>query len=137
LNTQYLINKVAPTPSTVLIQGETGTGKELVARAIHYTSARKGGPFIRVNCAALSDTLIDSELFGQRKRAFTGASKKPRLAGSNWLTKVPSFLDEVSELLPLHKADYCESSRKKNSSGGGYNNAPFRLSANYGDEQRS
>ena len=94
-----LIHKVAPTTSTVLIKGETGVGKELIARAIHRESARRNGPFIRVNCAALSDTLIDSELFGHEKGAFTGASRmKPgrfELANNGTI-----FLDEVSELPP-------------------------------------
>ncbi len=94
---QSLIHKVAPTKSTVLIYGETGVGKELVARAIHRESSRHDGPFIRVNCAALPDTLIDSELFGHEKGAFTGANKmKPgrfELAHHGTI-----FLDEVSEL---------------------------------------
>jgi len=94
---QKLIRKVAPTQSTVLIHGETGVGKELVARAIHRDSPRKNGPFIRVNCAALPDTLIDSELFGYEKGAFTGATKTKEgrfeLAHGGTL-----FLDEVSEL---------------------------------------
>lgn len=92
-----LIQKVAPTKSTVLIKGETGVGKELVARAIHRESSRHDGPFIRVNCAALPETLIDSELFGHEKGAFTGANKmKPgrfELAHNGTI-----FLDEVSEL---------------------------------------
>jgi transcriptional regulator with GAF, ATPase, and Fis domain/tetratricopeptide (TPR) repeat protein len=99
LNLLNLIHKVAPTKSTVLIKGETGVGKELIARAIHRESARRNGPFIRVNCAALPDTLIDSELFGHEKGAFTGASRmKPgrfELANSGTI-----FLDEVSELPP-------------------------------------
>lgn len=96
---QHLIQKVAPTPSTVLIAGETGVGKELVARAIHRESARQNGPFIRVNCAALPDTLIDSELFGHEKGAFTGAVKTK--AGRFELAHEGTiFLDEVSELPP-------------------------------------
>ena len=92
-----LINKVAPTQSTVLILGETGVGKELIARAIHRESKRSEGPFIRVNCAALPDTLIDSELFGHEKGAFTGAIKTK--AGRFELAHNGTiFLDEVSEL---------------------------------------
>lgn len=94
---QQLIYKVAPTPSTVLIQGETGVGKELVARAIHRQSERRERPFIRVNCAALPETLIDSELFGHEKGAFTGAIKTK--AGRFELAHEGTiFLDEVSEL---------------------------------------
>jgi len=92
-----LIHKVALTQSTVLIDGETGVGKELVARAIHRISSRAEGPFIRVNCAALPETLIDSELFGHEKGAFTGAirTKEGRFELANNGT---IFLDEVSEL---------------------------------------
>ncbi|MGV8059770.1 MAG: sigma 54-interacting transcriptional regulator [Smithellaceae bacterium] len=92
-----LIRKVAPTNSTVLIAGETGVGKELIARAIHRESPRKDGPFIRVNCAALPDSLIDSELFGHEKGAFTGAIKTK--AGRFELANQGTiFLDEISEL---------------------------------------
>ncbi|MGV8059692.1 MAG: sigma 54-interacting transcriptional regulator [Smithellaceae bacterium] len=96
-NLHGLIRKVAPTNSTVLISGETGVGKELVARAIHRESLRGKYPFIRVNCAALPDTLIDSELFGHEKGAFTGAvkSREGRFELANLGT---IFLDEVSEL---------------------------------------
>lgn len=99
LNVQNLIRKVAPTLSAVLIHGETGVGKELVARAIHRESPRKDHPFIRVNCAALPETLIDSELFGHEKGAFTGAvnTKAGRFELAHQGT---IFLDEVSELPP-------------------------------------
>lgn len=92
-----MIMRVAPTHSTVLIHGETGVGKELVARAIHDSSPRKEGPFIRVNCAALPETLIDSELFGHEKGSFTGAvkTKEGRFELANQGT---IFLDEISEL---------------------------------------
>ncbi|HQN77137.1 MAG TPA: sigma 54-interacting transcriptional regulator [Syntrophales bacterium] len=97
LSVHQLIAKVAPTSSTVLILGETGVGKEIVARAIHRESPRRNRPFIRVNCAALPDTLIDSELFGHEKGAFTGAVKTK--AGRFELAHEGTiFLDEISEL---------------------------------------
>ena len=95
-----LVYRVAPTEWAALIHGETGTGKELVARLIHLMGPRKDGPFIEVNCAAIPENLFESELFGHEKGAFTGAAAKRRgrfeLAAGGTL-----FLDEVGEL-PLH-----------------------------------
>lgn len=97
LAVKHLVERVAPTPATVLLQGESGTGKELVAQAIHSLSSRVEGPFIRVNCAALTETLLESELFGHEKGAFTGAQARKtgrfELADSGTL-----FLDEIGEL---------------------------------------
>jgi len=93
------IAKVAPTDSTVFIAGETGTGKELIARAVHKRSLRSGRPFVSVNCAALSPSLISSELFGHEKGAFTGATQK-RLGRFELAEGGTIFLDEVGELLP-------------------------------------
>ncbi len=92
-----IVRKIAPTNSTVLITGESGTGKELVAKAIHNLSLRKAEAFSAVNCAAIPDTLIESELFGYEKGAFTGAntSKQGIIGASNGGTL---FLDEISEL---------------------------------------
>ncbi len=90
---------IAASPATVLVLGETGTGKELVARTIHDVSPRRGGPFIAVNCAALPETLLESELFGYRKGAFTGAvaNKPGRFALANGGTL---FLDEIGSVSP-------------------------------------
>ena len=93
------IKKVAPTDSTTLILGETGTGKELIARAIHRQSRRSGRAFIRVNCAAIPESLIASELFGHEKGAFTDASQR-RLGRFELADGGTIFLDEVGELLP-------------------------------------
>ncbi len=100
---QRQMGKVAPSNSTVLILGESGTGKELVARGIHRNSLRAGGPFIAINCAALMDTLLESELFGHEKGAFTGAvsQKQGKLEMAEGGTV---FLDEIGELSPLLQA---------------------------------
>src|ERR1700726_2905204 len=91
--------KVAPTDSSVLVIGETGTGKELVARAIHKRSRRSQRAFVSVNCAALAPSLIASELFGHEKGAFTGAIQK-RLGRFELADGGTIFLDEVGELSP-------------------------------------
>ena len=93
------IAKVAPTDSTVLITGETGTGKELIARAVHKRSRRSGHAFVSVSCAALAPSLISSELFGHEKGAFTGAVQR-RLGRFEMADGGTIFLDEVGELLP-------------------------------------
>ena len=98
-----LVNQVAPSAATVLIQGESGTGKELIANAIHHGSPRRSRPFIKVSCAALPETLIESELFGYERGAFTGAVSRKEgrfeLADGGTL-----FMDEIGELSPATQA---------------------------------
>jgi two-component system response regulator HydG len=93
------IDEVAPTPSPILITGETGVGKDLVAQAIHLRSEQANGPFVTINCGAQSETLLESELFGHEKGAFTGAVKarRGRLERANGGTL---FLDEIGEISP-------------------------------------
>jgi DNA-binding NtrC family response regulator len=91
------IEQMAPVSSTVLIQGESGTGKELVAKALHDLSRRRGKPFIAVNCAALPDTLLESELFGHEKGSFTGATER-RLGRFELADTGTIFLDEIGEI---------------------------------------
>jgi two-component system NtrC family response regulator len=95
-----MVRRVAPSEATVLIRGESGTGKELIAKAIHFASPRASGPLVKVNCAALPETLLESELFGHEKGAFTGAvtSRQGRFELANNGT---IFLDEIGDL-PLH-----------------------------------
>ena len=92
-----MISNVSNTEANILIQGETGTGKELVARAIHYNSARKDYPFVKVDCAALSETLLESELFGHEKGAFTGATKD-RVGRFRTADHGTIFLDEIGNI---------------------------------------
>jgi DNA-binding NtrC family response regulator len=94
-----ILQKVAPTDSSVIIYGESGTGKELVARAIHKNSSRANGPFIRVNCGALTETLLESELFGHEKGAFTGALKR-KLGRFELAHRGSIFLDEIGDISP-------------------------------------
>lgn len=94
-----MVRQAAPTNATVLLEGPSGTGKELVARAIHNLSPRAGGPFVAVECASLPETLLESELFGHEKGAFTGAVQQRigRFEAANGGT---IFLDEISEIIP-------------------------------------
>jgi len=98
-----LVEVVARSRSTVLITGESGTGKELVAKAIHYNSPRKDGPFIKINCAAVPDQLMESELFGHEKGAYTGAIRQTR-GRFELADKGSLLLDEISEMTPALQA---------------------------------
>ncbi|MGQ9777123.1 MAG: sigma-54-dependent transcriptional regulator [Thermodesulfobacteriota bacterium] len=95
-----LVARVAPSSSTVLIRGESGTGKELIANAIHFASSRAEKPFIRVSCSAIPETLLESELFGHEKGAFTGAIQR-RVGRFEEASEGTIFLDEIGELSPL------------------------------------
>jgi DNA-binding NtrC family response regulator len=94
-----LAGRVADSKATVLIRGESGTGKELIAKAIHFTSDRKDKPFVTVNCAAMPDTLFESELFGHERGAFTGAEKQ-RIGKFELADKGTLFIDEVGDIPP-------------------------------------
>ncbi|NPV52112.1 MAG: sigma 54-interacting transcriptional regulator [Firmicutes bacterium] len=93
-----LADKVASVSSTVLVLGESGTGKEVVARYIHRTGCRKAGPFIKINCGAIPETLLESELFGYETGAFTGAKREGKPGMIELATGGTLFLDEISEL---------------------------------------
>jgi transcriptional regulator with AAA-type ATPase domain len=110
------VAKVAPSDSTVLVLGETGTGKELIARAIHRRSNRSSRAFIRVNCAAIPASLIASELFGHEKGAFTGALQR-RLGRFELADGGTLFLDEIGDLPAEPRLRSCECFKKEKSNG--------------------
>jgi Nif-specific regulatory protein len=99
------IGRIAPTDAIVLIRGESGVGKELVARAIHFTSRRRNGPFVCLNCAALTESLLESELFGHEKGSFTGATSR-KIGKFEQAHKGTLFLDEVGEMGPGIQAKF-------------------------------
>ncbi|MBI2447117.1 MAG: sigma-54-dependent Fis family transcriptional regulator [Candidatus Omnitrophica bacterium] len=98
-----IIGKIVDTSVTVLLHGETGTGKELIARAIHYNSPRKDNPFVKMNCVAIPDTLLESELFGHEKGAFTGAVSR-KLGKFELANEGTLFLDEIGDMNLLTQA---------------------------------
>jgi len=100
-----LIELIGPTPATVLILGESGTGKELVAQSLHALSARNPGPFVPVNCSAIPETLLESEIFGHEKGAFTGALDR-RIGCFEMAHQGTMFLDEVAEMSPAIQAKF-------------------------------
>ena len=99
------IARAAPSRATVLIRGESGVGKELVARAVHFSSPRRKGPFVCLNCAALSETLLESELFGHEKGAFTGATER-KIGKFEAADKGTLMLDEIGEMSPTMQAKF-------------------------------
>src|SRR5690606_34945557 len=110
------IGRVAAQDVTVLIRGESGSGKELIARALYHHSHRKGQCFMAVNCAALTDTLLESELFGHEKGAFTGADRRTS-AVSNSATAARSSSTKWATCRPLRRAKCCGCSRNKSLNG--------------------
>jgi DNA-binding NtrC family response regulator len=97
------VSRIARSDATALIRGESGTGKELVARAVHYASARSEGPFLAVNCTSLPETLLESELFGHERGAFTGAASR-HLGRFELADKGTIFLDEIGDVSPMIQA---------------------------------
>jgi hypothetical protein len=110
------VRLVAPTDSTVLILGETGTGKELIARAIHSGGARRDRPLIKVNCAALPASLVESELFGHERAPLPGRTRSAS-AGLNWRTGVRSSSMRSASFRLTYKSSYCAYYRSGSSSG--------------------
>jgi len=110
------VEQVAQTSSTVLLRGETGTGKEMVARAIHINSAREARPFVRVNCAALAPGVLESELFGHEKGAFTGAAGR-RLGRFELATAARCFSTRSATCRPTSRSSCCACCKSASSSG--------------------
>ncbi len=110
------VYQAAPGRSTVLLRGESGTGKEVIAQAMHNHSPRAQGPFVRVNCAALSETLLESELFGHEKGAFTGPPRSARAVSSSPTTAPSSWTRSARSRLPSRRSS-CASFRSASSSG--------------------
>lgn len=117
LRTKQIAARMARTDSAILLTGESGTGKELFAHSIHNASRRHDMPFVAINCAALSETLLESELFGYDEGAFTGAKKGGKLGLFEYAHRGTLFLDEIEGMSQPCRSSCCGSCRKRNSCG--------------------
>ena len=131
------VAQVAPTEATVLITGDSGTGKEMIAGAIHFNSPRKGFPFVKINCAAITETLLESELFGHEKGAFTGAYKRKEGKFSQ-AHRGTLFLDEISEMSQAMQVKLLRVLQERELTRvGGRGSPPDRREAHRSDKQGS
>ena len=131
------LRQIAPTSASVLITGESGTGKELVAKALHINSPRKNKPFVPLNCAELSENVLESELFGHVKGAFTGADRD-RIGRFQYANGGTLFLDEIGDMPIVDPGQAAPRARKRRDRPGGHQRADQgERPSDFGDKSRS